>query len=101
MKDGPGDHDVGFYGPAGTSIKVGYQGNLLVSGNTAAGFPATRSSTGPWTRELARLSSRLLPRLLTATVGIPGFLRRVILVNNRFVPRFQFDVAEWFDKSPR
>ena len=32
--DQPGKHDVGFYGPTGIYIKVGYMGNLGVSGYT-------------------------------------------------------------------
>ena len=39
MQDGPGNHDVGFFGPAGSSVKIGYQGNLLVSGNTGCRLP--------------------------------------------------------------
>ena len=39
MQDGPGNHDVGFFGAAGTSVKIGYQGNLLVSGNTGCRLP--------------------------------------------------------------
>ncbi|MEU0493937.1 LppA family lipoprotein [Mycobacterium sp. NPDC006124] len=39
MQDGPSNHDVGFYGPAGISIKIGYQGNLVVSGNTGCRLP--------------------------------------------------------------
>jgi Lipoprotein confined to pathogenic Mycobacterium len=39
MQDGPGNHDVGFYGPTGTFIKIGYQGNLVVSGSTGCRLP--------------------------------------------------------------
>jgi len=39
MKDQPGDHDVGFYGPTGIFIKVGYRGNLVVSGYTGCRLP--------------------------------------------------------------
>lgn len=39
MKDKPGDHDVGFYGPGGLFIKVGYGGNLVVSGYTGCRLP--------------------------------------------------------------
>ncbi|WP_046321653.1 LppA family lipoprotein, partial [Mycobacterium sp. UM_Kg1] len=34
MANRPGDHDVGFYGPTGLFIKIGYRGNLVVSGYT-------------------------------------------------------------------
>lgn len=40
MQDGPTHHDVGFYGPAGIFIKIGYQGNLVVSGNTGCRLPS-------------------------------------------------------------
>lgn len=39
MQDNPGHHDVGFYGPAGLFIKVGYGGNLVVSGYTGCRLP--------------------------------------------------------------
>ncbi|MEB3020220.1 LppA family lipoprotein [[Mycobacterium] crassicus] len=39
MKDQPGDHDIGFYGPTGLFIKVGYRGNLVVSGYTGCRLP--------------------------------------------------------------
>jgi hypothetical protein len=39
MKDAPGNHDVGFYGPTGIFIKVGYRGNLVVSGYTGCRLP--------------------------------------------------------------
>ncbi|WP_343598784.1 LppA family lipoprotein [Mycobacterium sp.] len=39
MKDEPGHHDVGFYGPTGIFIKVGYAGNLVVSGYTGCRLP--------------------------------------------------------------
>ncbi|WP_292981528.1 LppA family lipoprotein [Mycobacterium sp.] len=39
MKDQPGNHDVGFYGPTGLFIKVGYRGNLVVSGYTGCRLP--------------------------------------------------------------
>lgn len=39
MKDQPGNHDVGFYGPTGIFIKVGYRGNLVVSGYTGCRLP--------------------------------------------------------------
>ena len=39
MHDEPGHHDVGFYGPAGLFIKVGYQGNLGISGYTGCRLP--------------------------------------------------------------
>ena len=34
MKDSPGDHDVWFTGPGGSSIKLAYQVNLVISGYT-------------------------------------------------------------------
>ncbi|WP_445169291.1 LppA family lipoprotein [Mycolicibacterium sp. Dal123E01] len=40
MQDQPGNHNVGFYGPAGLFIKVGYQGNLGISGYTGCRLPA-------------------------------------------------------------
>jgi hypothetical protein len=40
MHDQPGNHDVGFYGPAGLFIKVGYQGNLGISSYTGCRLPA-------------------------------------------------------------
>jgi hypothetical protein len=39
MQDGPRNHDVGFYGPTGIFIKVGYQGNLTVAGYTGCRLP--------------------------------------------------------------
>lgn len=39
MKNQPGNHDVGFYGPAGLFIKIGYAGNLGVSGYTGCQLP--------------------------------------------------------------
>lgn len=39
MQDNPGNHDVGFYGPTGIFIKVGYRGNLVVSGYTGCRLP--------------------------------------------------------------
>lgn len=42
MHDEPGNHDVGFYGPAGLFIKVGYQGNLGVSGYTGCRLPQAK-----------------------------------------------------------
>lgn len=39
MQDRPGNHDVGFYGPTGIFIKVGYRGNLVVSGYTGCRLP--------------------------------------------------------------
>ncbi len=39
MQDQPGRHDVGFYGPAGLSVTVGYQGNLAISGYTGCRLP--------------------------------------------------------------
>lgn len=34
VKDSPGDHDVWFTGPGGSSIKLAYQVNLVISGYT-------------------------------------------------------------------
>lgn len=45
MKDAPGDHDVWFEGPAGSSLKVGYAGNLVVSGDTGCRLPAAPTTT--------------------------------------------------------
>jgi hypothetical protein len=42
MKDQPGNHDVGFYGPTGLFIKVGYRGNLVVSGFTGCRLPRNK-----------------------------------------------------------
>nr|WP_221218799.1 MULTISPECIES: LppA family lipoprotein [unclassified Mycolicibacterium] len=42
MQDQPGHHDVGFYGPAGLFVKVGYQGNLGISGYTGCRLPADK-----------------------------------------------------------
>jgi hypothetical protein len=39
MKDQPGEHDVGFYGPAGIFIKISYSVNLVVSGYTGCRLP--------------------------------------------------------------
>ncbi|WP_232315505.1 LppA family lipoprotein [Mycobacterium celatum] len=39
MKDQPGNHDVGFYGPTGIFIKISYGGNLVVSGYTGCRLP--------------------------------------------------------------
>lgn len=39
MQNNPGNHDVGFYGPTGIFIKVGYRGNLVVSGYTGCRLP--------------------------------------------------------------
>jgi hypothetical protein len=39
MKDQPGNHDVGFYGPTGLFIKVSYRGNLVVAGYTGCRLP--------------------------------------------------------------
>jgi hypothetical protein len=39
MKDQPANHDVWFTGPTGISIKVGYRGNLTVSGYTGCRLP--------------------------------------------------------------
>lgn len=42
MQDRPGHHDVGLYGPAGLFIRVGYQGNLGISGYTGCRLPADK-----------------------------------------------------------
>jgi hypothetical protein len=42
MKNQPGNHDVGFYGPTGIFIKVGYRGNLVVSGYTGCRLPRAK-----------------------------------------------------------
>ncbi|MBS4730126.1 LppA family lipoprotein [Mycobacterium sp. SM1] len=39
MKNQPGNHDVGFYGPTGLFIKISYGGNLVVSGYTGCRLP--------------------------------------------------------------
>jgi Lipoprotein confined to pathogenic Mycobacterium len=39
MKDQPGNHDVGFYGPTGLFIKVSYGGNLVIGGYTGCRLP--------------------------------------------------------------
>ncbi|BBY02351.1 hypothetical protein MSEO_28500 [Mycobacterium seoulense] len=39
MHNNPGNHDVGFYGPTGIFIKIGYRGNLVVSGYTGCRLP--------------------------------------------------------------
>lgn len=39
IHDAPGNHDVWFSGPTGIYIKVGYQGNLVVSGYTGCRLP--------------------------------------------------------------
>lgn len=40
--DDPGKHDVGIYGPGGIFIKMGYSGNLVVSGYTGCRLPAAK-----------------------------------------------------------
>ncbi|WP_235659060.1 LppA family lipoprotein [Mycobacteroides abscessus] len=42
MQDKPGKHDIGFYGPAGTFIKLGYSGNLVISAYTGCRLPALK-----------------------------------------------------------
>ncbi|MCV7420506.1 hypothetical protein H7K45_08135 [Mycobacterium yunnanensis] len=39
MQDGPRNHDVGFYGPTGIFVKVGYQGNLTIASYTGCRLP--------------------------------------------------------------
>lgn len=45
MANAPGNHDVWFEGPAGSSLKVGYAGNLVVSGDTGCRLPAAPTTT--------------------------------------------------------
>lgn len=42
FQDNPGKHDVGLYGPGGIFIKVGYAGNLVISGYTGCRLPAAK-----------------------------------------------------------
>lgn len=42
MQDGPRNHDVGFYGPTGMFIKIGYQGNLGISAFTGCRLPQNK-----------------------------------------------------------
>lgn len=39
VKNAPGDHDVWFLGPGGSSIKLAYQVNLVISGYTGCRLP--------------------------------------------------------------
>jgi hypothetical protein len=39
MQDSPGHHDVSFNGPTGMFVKLGYAGNLGVSGYTGCRLP--------------------------------------------------------------
>ena len=39
IHDAPGNHDVWFSGPTGIYLKIGYQGNLVVSGYTGCRLP--------------------------------------------------------------
>ena len=39
LHDQPGNHDVWFTGPTGISIKVSYQGNMVVAGYTGCRLP--------------------------------------------------------------
>ncbi|MDA3662702.1 LppA family lipoprotein [Mycobacterium xenopi] len=39
MQNQPGNHDVWFSGPTGIFIKIGYRGNLVVSGYTGCRLP--------------------------------------------------------------
>lgn len=43
MQDSPGNHDVGFYGPAGLFLKVSYGGNLVIAGYTGCRLPRARA----------------------------------------------------------
>ncbi len=45
MKNSPGDHDVWFEGPAGSFLKIGYAGNLVVSGDSGCRLPAAPTTT--------------------------------------------------------
>lgn len=42
LQDQPGNHDVWFSSPTGISIKIGYQGNLVVSGYTGCRLPKSK-----------------------------------------------------------
>ncbi|BBZ82735.1 hypothetical protein MABM_26510 [Mycobacteroides abscessus] len=42
FQDNPSKHDVGLYGPGGLFVKVGYAGNLVVSGYTGCRLPAAK-----------------------------------------------------------
>lgn len=42
MQDQPGNHDVWFSGPTGIFIKIGYRGNLVVSGYTGCRLPRAK-----------------------------------------------------------
>lgn len=42
IHDAPGNHDVWFTGPTGIYLKIGYQGNLVVSGYTGCRLPADK-----------------------------------------------------------
>lgn len=43
IHDQPENHDVWFSGPAGIYIKIGYRGNLVVSGYTGCRLPLTKN----------------------------------------------------------
>jgi hypothetical protein len=42
IHDQPANHDVWFSGPTGIFIKIGYQGNLVVSGYTGCRLPSDK-----------------------------------------------------------
>lgn len=42
IHDQPGNHDVWFSGPTGVFIKIGYKGNLVVSGYTGCRLPQSK-----------------------------------------------------------
>ncbi len=44
MKDQPANHDVWFSGPTGIFIKLGYRGNLGVSGYTGCRLPRDKKA---------------------------------------------------------
>ncbi|WP_231977636.1 LppA family lipoprotein [Mycobacterium sp. E2989] len=46
MLNNPGIHYVGFYGPTGIFIKVGYRGNLVVWGIHRLSAPTPQEMAG-------------------------------------------------------
>ena len=47
MQNSPGNHDIGFYGPAGLFLKIGYRGNLVVASYTGCRLPNDQTHTTP------------------------------------------------------
>jgi hypothetical protein len=47
MQNSPGNHDIGFYGPAGLFLKISYRGNLVVAGYTGCRLPDGQTYTAP------------------------------------------------------